>query len=421
MKLLLVLAGLHLLAVLLLLVVRLREALEAPHRLRGSDLYMARWARDNGRRAYAGFLITFDAGADWGALRATIAENLQRELDRPGTPLALDVDLAALRLLRRPHPPALAEVLELLDTAEAGPEALLSIRDGAARPLVLRLDVRQPRLFVLFDHTLWDGIRLVNEVVVPVLQCAPFPDSRLLQPRALPILAEVGEVYTAYALGLRRLTHTTLAPLAHSHAQQVFIHRLPVAEVRALRDQAGVRFVAALAALWGKRLLSWLEAPRSRLRIGVIVAFSSERYRNNYSMALIDVYAAHDLRTAARSVERQLSRHRREIRPLYTLMNTVELQSALKESMMDCLLSPTVFERERGPSLCIEGVSLLNLPSSCPLYTFTCSVGDTIQIATTRNTAAIREDRIAAEAEEIYGFSADYAVMPLRERAPRAR
>ena len=116
------------------------------------------------------------------------------------------------------------------------------------------------------------------------------------------------------------------------------------------------------------------------------------------------------------AVERQMNFRKIEVLPLFELINNIEIQTLFKRSMIDVLFSPAFFDTGTGASEYLSDMAMINLPSSCPVYTFGCSIGENIQISTTRNTPELIEEQMAAEAEEIFQFHDDHTVEPIRLR-----
>ena len=50
-------------------------------------------------------------------------------------------------------------------------------------------------------------------------------------------------------------------------------------------------------------------------------------------------------------------------------------------------------------------MSFFNVPSSTPLYSFACSIGDRITMCTTNNCAEIDVDKMTADATQVYEYT----------------
>lgn len=381
--------------------------------LQGSDRHMLRWCLDEDRRAYAMFHISFGCRdqAAWDAVQAQILADIAADLRDPRSPFKRDVDHATARFTWR-------DGLELDGLVEVvdDDDAFFHVGDATRRPLVIRLHRRRWVLGVLFDHTCWDGVRIVNEVVTRCIRCRAFDTKWLAPARYTPVLDEALQIYTAYVMGYRWMRHDPMATYREDEAQHVVRHHLRTADVKATKTRLGVPFSAAIVGLYAERVLRWTLTKRDRIRFGVIVGCVSDRFRNNYSIMTIDVHRAHGVDGMIRDVARQMKRRRVEVLPLFNLIGSLEIETLFKAQMIDVLFSPAFFDRGEGISLSVDDMSFFNVPSSVPLYSFACSIDDLITISSTLNTPEISLDRMLAEddAREVYRYDARRRIQPQR-------
>ncbi len=360
-------------------VVRIR-----PDSIQGSDLHMLKWAVKEDTRCWLGFHVELSADCDFdaevAALKARVATALQ--------PATSDFRRTVNRRTARYEYTAELAVDDLVEEVETDAE-LLTLRDHRDRPLVLRVHKRRRWIGVLFDHTVWDGIGVFNEVLVPAIGSAPFDDKRLLEEGYVPVVSELLQLYTLTLMGARMLSHRAMTTLRSSNDQKVFVHKVEVSQIRALRDSAEAPFTLALLAHWAHAVHHARTSRGRKLRVGLVVGMKNPRFRNNYSMLVLDVPFGHTPEDILTSLLRQARWRSIEVRPTYQIISYLELQTLFKRNGLDALFSPVVFERQDGPSAHVQGMSLYNIPCSTPLYAFSCSTGDAITISTTWNTPEV--------------------------------
>jgi hypothetical protein len=374
-----------------------------PDSIQGSDLHMVRWCVANETRAYGLFSISLGCPDDDAFARAMAAvrADVAAALGDPRSPFRRGLDLKEGRYVWRDD----LRADDLFEVTEDD-DRFYRVDDGAKRELVFRFHPGRRLLGCLFDHAVWDGIRIVNECIVPAIGCAPFDTDRLLKDTYRPGLSELVMVYTAYKAGARAITHRPLPTLPSPHDQHVVQHVWSTASVKSVKDALGVPFIAALVGRWTDEAFRWLPASRARLRIGIVVAFDNPRFRNNYSMVSVDVRRQDDLHARVRSVARQLQRRRVEVLGLYHLVNTLEVETLFKHHVIDVLFSPAVFDRDRGLSREVDDMSFYNVPCSTPMYVFACSIDDAVTLCTTNNCAEVDMQALTARARRVFRYDA---------------
>ncbi len=375
-----------------------------PKSLQGSDRFMLRYIQKSGRRSYGYITVSFGT-SDLSTFRARIAElrrNLAALLEDPRSAWRRGVDPEREAWVWRHE----LTVDTLVDDV-ADDEAFYALSDPARREMVVRVHEGRQRIGMLFDHTCWDGIGMLDECLAPLAEAKPFPRRWLVRARYLPLLTELMVVYTFYRNTLRGLTYRPIPPYPRGHPQTVVRHRWATSEVKALKNRLEVSFSAALVALYGATLLRWLPH-RPHVRIGVVVGFVNPRHRNNYSMLAVDVHRHHDLDTSVRHVARQMKRRRIEVLGLYHLVNTVAVERSFKANVVDALFSPAFFEPDEGLSVHVSDVAFINVPTSSPLYTFACGIGEDVTLCTTCNSPAVDRAALTDGAREVLPFDGRY-------------
>jgi hypothetical protein len=378
--------------------------------LQGSDLHMLKWCREQDTRAYAFFHMEFARG-DFEGLKAEIVRNIEAALQDPDSPYRMGCDVQAGRYIRRPDV-ALTNLVELVDDDDA----FYRVDDDAKRELVIRFHRGRQLFGCLFDHTVWDGIAMFNEILNPALQAKPFDSRWLVPPSYIPVASEAMQLAVAYRMGQRLLTHRPL-PTLPDEEQCVFSMEESVAAVKATKNRLGVGFTPAMLGHYAARMFSWVPESRKALRFGVVVGMTGDRFRNNYSLVTVSLKRA-DRDSLVRQAARQLKRGELEVQPLYELINLVELQSRFKTGVLDCLFSPAFFAHHEGPSASVREVSLLVMPTVSPCYCFAVSVRDRICLTVTRNSPLLDYDRMAAEAATVWTNGGDGRA--LRRDLPQA-
>lgn len=375
-----------------------------PETVQGSDLHMMRWCIAEQTRAYAFFSISLGCADDaaFEARRDEVLAGLTAALEDPRCSLRRGMDLARRRYTWRDD-----LTLDTLVEHCADDASFYRVDDDDKRELVIRFHSQRRILGYLFDHTCWDGIRIVNECVVPAIRCKPFSSKWLVADQYRPVLSEALMIYTGYRAGLRALTHRALPTLDDAHQQRVIKHTWATDEVKSLKNRLGVSFSAAIVALYGREVLRWLPETRERVRMGVIIGFESARFRNNYSIISVDIRRHGSVDVAVQDVADQLRRRKVEVMGLYHLVNTIEVETLFKRQLVDVLFSPAFFDRGEGVSVDVDDMSFYNVPCSTPLYAFACSIDAEIRICTTVNCPEVAMERALDGADRRFVYTAD--------------
>lgn len=389
-----------------------------PDSVQGSDLHMMRWCIDNQTRAYGFFSLSFgcDDDAAFQRVMDTMVADITQRLTDPRSHYRRGMDLDAQRYVWRSGL-TIDDLVEVTDDDDR----FFRIDDGAKREMVIRFHTGRRLLGFLFDHTVWDGIRVVNECVVPALECKPFDSKWLVEDNYTPGLSEAIMVYTGYRTGLRALTYRPLPTFDDGHKQHVVQHIWSVDEVKALKNELKVPFSAAIVAMYGRAVLSWLPDSRKRVRMGIIIGFKSQRFRNNYSIIAVDVFRKHDVRQSIRDVAGQLKRRKVEVMGLYHLVNTVEVETFFKSHLVDVLFSPAFFDRDAGLSLEVDDMRFYNVPCSTPMYSFACSIDDRISICTTLNCPDVDFDKMKEAAVSVFHYAPSGSLVDVTPAETAAR
>ena len=382
-----------------------------PESVQGSDLHMMRWCLENDTRAYAFFSVSFGCADDasFAMAMADIRADLIQALKDPRSSFRRGLALDQQRYIWR-EDLDIDGLLEICDDDAS----FFRVDDDDKREIVIRLHTGRRRLGYLFDHTVWDGIRVVNECLVPAIRSRPFDSKWLAEDSYTPLLSEAVMVYTGYRTGLRAIRHRPLPTFDDRYAQHVVQHVWQTSDVKALKNRLDVGFSAAIVAMYGRQVLEWLPSHRRKLRLGIIIGFDNPRFRNNYSIIPVDLRRDQDLDTAVRSVAKQLRRRRLEVMGLYHLVNAVEIETLFKSHMVDVLFSPAFFDRGEGWSARVDDMSFYNVPCSTPLYAFACSIGDSITISTTNNCPEVDMRQLTDAAVGVYHYASDRVLYDVR-------
>ena len=125
------------------------------------------------------------------------------------------------------------------------------------------------------------------------------------------------------------------------------------------------------------------------------------RFRSNYSLMIIDIHRQ-NLEAQVSEIQTQMHKRVVEVMPIYHLLSLVEMQSILKKTTVDCLFGSGMFEPCEGPSRFTTDLFLYIVPTSMPIYSYACSLGDEITISTTWNSAAISFELLYSDDEALY-------------------
>lgn len=382
-----------------------------PKSIQGSDLHMLRYCVAENTRAWGSVHFSLREGVDFHTAAAAVRENIRQHMLEPDNTFRLGVDLHTRRYVR--HADRTAD--DIIDVVHDDVSFFGTRDDARNRELVFRFYPERRLIGLMFDHTVWDGVRFVNEIVVPMAQSRPFGSRWLLGDRYVPVVAELMQLYTIAALGVRWLRYRPMRTQARDADQKVVSHRFDLAVVREAKNRNGVKFTSALLGVWMQRLFRAMDARQDMVRVGVLVGMVTPRFRNNYTIVTVDVRRDDDLDRMIRRIERQLMARRFEVLPLYHLISFIEAQTFFKKHAIDYLFSPGFFHSHRGVSKQIDEMTFCAIPIGMPFYTFACSIDDEVTISTTVNTPLCDVEQLAEDATRVFDFPDGRTLRPRSE------
>lgn len=368
----------------------------ASKKVQGSDLHMLKWCLQKRSRAWAGFHITLHKDAPYSELKQEMINNIDQDMKSADSSYRRGMDLNKQCFVFYGE----YEVSDILLHTEQDTD-FFQLSDEKNKELVYKFHDKRELIGALFDHTVWDGIRMFNETLAPAIKSKPFESRWLLGDRYFPIFSELLMIYTLIIMTARWLMHKPLPLLEQESQQKLLRHRLSKREVTKLKNRTQSKFTAALLATWAHRLFESLDEDRTILRFGLVIGMNNPRFRNNYSLMIIDIHRQ-DLEEQVSAIQNQMRKRAIEVMPIYHLLSLVEMQSTLKKTMVDCLFSPGIFEPDDGPSKFAKDLFLYIVPTSMPIYSFACSLGDEITISTTWNSSAISIEQLSSDADALY-------------------
>ncbi|GMI52127.1 hypothetical protein TeGR_g14579, partial [Tetraparma gracilis] len=184
-------------------------------------------------------------------------------------------------------------------------------------------------LFLFVDHSVADGLAMYNSVAAPILGNPRFELARA--PVYVPLATELHQVYVAARLAALYLSAKARAALGGEgpllrlpkRSQYAAFHELPLAAVKAVKNEAGAPVAAVIMAALVRHLARSLSKSRGgkrRFRVCLSYAFESAGSFNNYSFVIVDVDASRPLREMALAIAGELGRRRHEINTMYYLL-----------------------------------------------------------------------------------------------------
>lgn len=393
--------AIFLLVVAVLLAFRRFWVLKArPESIQGSDLHMLKYCVKEQTRAWCGVQFTFYDDADFAEVERKIRANIADHFEAAGSTYRLGLDIANRRYFTkadlRPD-----DIIDLVHSDEA---FFATTDDERFRELVFRVYPEKRLVGLIFDHTCWDGLRLVNEIIVPMIQSRPFASRWLLVDRYIPVLAELLQIYTICITVYRWLVHRPMKTYEKEADQKVVTHRFDLAIVKASKKRNNVKFTSALLGIWMHRLFQCVRPGCDTIRVGIIIGMQNPRFRNNYSIVSVDVHREEDPDRMVRDIERQMGLRQIEVLPLYHLISSIEAQTLFKKRAIDYLFSPGFFHSHKGVSKMICDMRFITIPIGMPLYSFACSIDDVITVSTTLNSPEVSLDCFAREASARFDF-----------------
>ena len=165
--------------------------------LYGSDLHMLRYFLSTGKKSYIFVDYEIQPTLSWDDIHHIVLSKLEALLQQVQSPLTVSLDLQK-RCLVFTGTPKLSDIIEYHDELDT----FYHIGDGQQRDCVIRLIPSHRRVGILFDHTVFDGILLSQQIGQPLLDCRPFSQSMLQEDRYFPLLSETLQCYVLMKLAV---------------------------------------------------------------------------------------------------------------------------------------------------------------------------------------------------------------------------
>tara|TARA_R110002110_G_scaffold114009_2_gene282661 strand:- start:849 stop:2147 length:1299 start_codon:yes stop_codon:yes gene_type:complete len=374
-----------------------------PKSIQGSDLHMMKYCIAENTRAWGSVHFSFKENADFDDVVTQIRNNISEHFLVEGNTYRLGVDLKRKQYVTYDD----MQPEDIIDVVHTDQEFFATKDEERFRELLFRIYPEKRLVGLLFDHTVWDGLRLVNEIIVPMIQSRPFASRWLLVDRYYPVLAELMQVYTIFAMGIRWLTHKPMKTYTNDYDQKIVTHRFDLSIVKECKDRNKVKFTSALLGVWMHKLFKSVEPGRDMIRVGVIIGMDNPRFRNNYTIVTADVHRSDDVDEMVKKLERQLNVRQFEVLPLYHMISSIEAQTLFKKRAIDYLFSPGFFHSNKGVSKLIHDMRFVTIPVGMPFYTFACSIDDVVTISTTVNAPELDVEHFAADASSFFTLESE--------------
>ncbi len=374
-----------------------------PTGIYGSDLHMLRHLLSTGKKSYIFADYEIQQSLTWDEVHDSILASLHTLLKQPRSPLTASIDINNKRLQYNQNT-ELSEIVEYHDDLAD----FYHIGDEQSRDCVIRFYPKGHRAGVLFDHTLFDGMLISEQICQPLLEFRPFPKGWLQQDRYWPVVSESLQYYTLARLAVSQWRATPL-PVRVNEPQSVVHHNWDFSAIKAIKLAHGCTFPDALLAYYIHHVFQHLDEAYSSLRVGIVIGFKNPRFRNNYSVCRVCIQRAESVADYVQQVIKQVKQNQQEVLPLYQIFSTHDLQSRFKSGLIDCLFSPLLFFPKKGLSQHMQQTRFFNVPTGCPLYVFANAFGDRVYCSTTINTPALDEEQFAGDDGAVFRFDHDYA------------
>jgi len=385
------------------------------HGIYGSDWHMLRYFLSTGKKSYIFVDYEIQSTLSWDDIHRIVLPKLEALLQQAQSPLSVSLDLQKRRLVFK-DTPQLDDVLEYHDQFNA----FYKIGDYHQRDCVIRFFPSQRRVGILFDHTVFDGILLSQQICQPILDFRPFSKGMLQEDRYFPLLSETLQYYTLMKLAISQCRVKSL-PRRIDQPQSVVHHNWEFDQVKNIKSTFRCTFPDALLAYYIDHVFKCLDIQYSSLRVGIVVGFKNPRFRNNYSVCRVNISRATDISDYVSQIVDQVKKNQHEVLPLYQVFSIHDLQSRFKSGLIDCLFSPLFFFPKKGLSQHMQQTRFFNVPSGCPLYVFANAFGDRVYCSTTINTTALDEEKFSSGGamfkfdetySEVIGNALEMAVNP---------
>ncbi len=385
-----------------------------PEGIFGSDWHMLRYYLSSGKKSYIFVDYEIQPSLSWQDIESFVTAKLMALLRLNQSPFSITIDANQRRLKHR-HVSNLSEIVEYHKKSST----FYQVTDAQLRDCVIRFYPEGHRVGVLFDHTLFDGILLSQEIGQPLLEYRAFSKGLLLQDKYWPIFSEVCQLYSLMRLAVSQYASEAL-PIRSKQSQSVVHHNWDFSKVKTIKAKHDCSFSDALLAFYVEYLFRHLESAHNTLRVGIVVGFKNPRFRNNYSVCRVRINRSSSVSDYLEQIKREVKKNQHEVLPLYQVFSVHDLQSRFKSGLIDCLFSPLFFFPKKGLSLHMRQTRFFNVPTGCPLYVFANAFGDRVYCSTTINTTAIDEASFVGDKGDLFSFNEDYSHMTTTEQAEDA-
>lgn len=378
-----------------------------PEGIFGFDYHMLEWSLKERRRCYFLSEYVFAEALNWSQIESFLREQIQLSLKSSSSPLRIQCSWDHQRFSFSNS----LEITDLIDVVDNDSD-FYAIEDPSDREVFFRFYPLKNRISILFDHVCFDGIRFYTEVCQPLFLSRPLSRHVLRRDNYTPIVAEWNQCRLLMRC-LKRHFRQRYLPVGLSDDQVIVKHTIAQSEIKLLKKTTNSGFTSALLAHYLHRVFSSLDLQYDSISVGVIIAFSNERFRNNYSIAILRINRSCDLDVLVQEIESQMQDHDRDVLPLYQMLSLTSIQSYLKKNAIDLLFSPCFFYPAKGLSRSIDGCAFYNAPCSNPLYVFAAVYGGSVTYSTTINSPAISLTSFQQGAEQSLKQAEPYRLLPI--------
>ena len=368
----------------------------------GSDLHMLRYFLQSNKKPYIFVDYKIDDSLPWEDVILHLKTTLDTLLAKENSPLGVSIDVDK-RCWRYQQPGQMDSILEYHTNASDYHSTL----DKLSRDYVFRVYSAGRRIGLLFDHTVFDGILLSQQVVQPILGFRPFSNKMFMKDRYFPIISETIQFYALSKLAYHRIRSKPLPPLIQQ-SHSVVHHSWDMAVVKQIKRDNRCSLIDAMLAAYIEHVFQHLDQSYQTIRTGVVIGFENPRFRNNYSVCRVNLNRACTTQDYVQQIQKQYKKNQREVLPLYQIFSTHDLQTRFKSGLIDCLFSPLLFFPKDRLSYHLEQTRFFNVPCGTPLYVFANAFGNRLHCSTTIGTSALDQVGFAGDDGDVFHFTNDY-------------
>lgn len=257
--------------------------------------------------------------------------------------------------------------------------------------LVIRTAPKQGWISFIWDHACFDGGRLYNEVLSPLLALKAY-----LPPKQLRYYFPFYTEYHMIRLILQyrpALNYKPYTTFQNYEEQYICFFKFNNTLIKKLKNKYQATMADIILSLYCWHLFQLSKDTKKQLNIGLLIACDNPRFRNNYTLVIISIQRS----TLFKDIIKQAIAQKANLaamQAMYNMLTLAATQNFIKNNILDMLLSPFFFQSKLSFSKQIDSFEFMNIPTSSPIYSLYISYKNEVHISATINTPDLNPHKL---------------------------